>query len=107
MPVVIGQPIDAPCFLARAVRISLIVVSSPEGTFLISSSTSVGAGITTVPVPHLLLILSVIFSTFGRPLLSCSFSDQLILTFLFDKILPSQFRFSVLLIRLPNNACEA
>jgi len=50
--VVIGQLIVASCFFARASRIPLIVTSLPLGTFLISSSTSRGAGITTVPSPH-------------------------------------------------------
>jgi ABC-type transport system involved in cytochrome c biogenesis permease component len=76
MPVVMGQPIVALCFLASAKRMSLIVMSFPAGTFLISSSTSIGAGITTVPVPQRLLILSVIFSTLGSPLLSFSFSTH-------------------------------
>jgi hypothetical protein len=31
---------------------------------------------TTVPVPHLVLILPVMGTTFGRPLLSASFSRQ-------------------------------
>jgi hypothetical protein len=62
-----------------------MVMSFPLGTLFIISSTSIGAGITTVPVPHLLLILPVIVSTFGRPLLSCNFSDQL---FLFGKNFP-------------------
>jgi hypothetical protein len=57
----------------RAERISLIVVSLPFGTFLINWSTSIGAGITTVPVPNFLLILPLISSTFGYPLLSFSF----------------------------------
>jgi hypothetical protein len=38
------------------------------------SSTSTGAGMTHVPVPHLLLILSLISTTLGRSLLSASFS---------------------------------
>ncbi len=77
MPVVIGQPIVALCLFATAARISFIVTSFPSGTFFIISSTSTGAGMTTVPVPHLLLILSVILSTFGRSLLSANFSVQL------------------------------
>jgi hypothetical protein len=72
MPVVMGQPIVALCFLASAARISFIVTSLPVGIFLIISSTSIGAGITMVPVPHRLLMASVIFSTLGSPLLSLS-----------------------------------
>ena len=64
MPVVNGQPIVALCLVASAERISLIVVIFPFGTFLINWSTSIGAGITTVPVPHFLLILPLISSTF-------------------------------------------
>jgi len=67
IPVVIGHPIVAPCLRANVLRISLIVTSFPLGTFLINSFTSLGAGITIVPLPHLLLIFSVILSTLGRP----------------------------------------
>jgi len=38
--------------------------------FFGSSPSARGAGMTTVPVPHFLLILSVIFPTLGRSLLS-------------------------------------
>ncbi len=74
----------APCLLASILRISFMVISLPLGTFFIISSTSFGAGITTVPVPHLLLIFSVIFSTLGRSLLSANFSchDLGVLVFL-------------------------
>jgi len=46
------------------------------GTLFIRLSTSMGAGITMVPLPQRLLIFSVIFSTLGSPLLSWSFSVQ-------------------------------
>src|SRR4030042_4856705 len=81
MPVVMGQPIVALCFLASAARISFIVVTLPLGIFLIISSTSTGAGIITVPFPQRLLIFSVIFSTLGNPLLSVSFSHQVFFLF--------------------------
>src|SRR4030065_2093595 len=81
MPVVMGQPIVAWCFLASAARISFMVVTLPFGIFLIISSTSTGAGITTVPFPHRLLIVSVIFSTLGNPLLSFSFSHHVFFLF--------------------------
>ena len=55
-PVVIGQPMVAPCFLASLSLIWLMVISLPLGTLLIISSTSLGAGMTSVPVPHLWLI---------------------------------------------------
>src|SRR3972149_2592406 len=81
MPVVMGQPIVAWCFLARAARISFMVVTLPLGVFLIISSTSTGAGITTVPFPQRLLIFSVIFSTLGKPLFSFSFAHQVFFLF--------------------------
>ena len=74
IPVVIGQPIVAPCLFARVLRISLRVISFPFVTCFIISLTSIGAGITMVPVPHLVLILSVIGSTLGNSLLSANFS---------------------------------
>jgi hypothetical protein len=49
----------------------------PTGTFLIISSTSIGAGITTEPVPQHSLILSVIFSTLDSPLLLFGFSTHI------------------------------
>ncbi len=55
-----------------------MVISLPLGTRLIISSTSLGAGITMVPVPHLLLILSVISTTLGKSLSSASFSCQVL-----------------------------
>jgi hypothetical protein len=70
MPVVMGQEIVALCFLASAARMSLVVVIFPAGTFLINSSTPIGAGITIVPAPQHLLDLSASFSTLGNPLLS-------------------------------------
>ena len=76
MPVVIGQPMVAPCLLATICRIWLMVMSLPRGTILIISSTSLGAGMQTVPVPHLVLILPVISTTFGKSLLSASFACQ-------------------------------
>src|SRR5215472_6591682 len=74
MPVVMGQPIVARCLFAREERIWLIVVRRPGGTRFISQSTSFGEGITTVPLPQRTLILGVIGSTRGNPLLSASFS---------------------------------
>lgn len=69
-----GQPIVARCLRARAERISLMVVTLPGGTLLMSRSTSTGAGMATVPCPHLALILGVILTTRGKSLLSASFS---------------------------------
>jgi len=83
MPVVIGHQMVALCLRARASRRELIVVTFPFGTFRISSSTSLGAGITIVPVPHILFIPSGIFSTRGRSSLSASFSRQLFRVFIF------------------------
>jgi ABC-type transport system involved in cytochrome c biogenesis permease component len=92
MPVVIGQPIVALCFRASAARIWFIVTSFPSGTLFISASTSLGAGITTVPTPQRLLILLVIFSTFGKPLSSFNFSVQV---FFFGIVFPiSGFQYS-------------
>ena len=51
MPVVIGQAKSVLCFLANAVRSSLMMVSLPLGTFLISASTSSGARMTNRPSP--------------------------------------------------------
>jgi len=65
IPVVMGQPIVAWCLVARAWRISFIVVSLPLGTFLINWSTSTGAGITTVPGPHFFAQSTLITSTLG------------------------------------------
>jgi len=80
MPVQMGQVMVAPCFLASVLRISFMVVSLPLGTLCMSSSTSVGLGMTTVPVaPQCLLILGVMGSMRGKSLLSRSFSDQLFL----------------------------
>src|SRR5438552_4740412 len=62
------------CFLARTARRSLMVTSFPFGTRRMSSSTSIGAGTTIVPVPQRVVILPSIFPVFGRPLLSASFS---------------------------------
>src|SRR5688500_15242005 len=76
MPVVIGQPIEARCFLATAARISLIVISLPFGTRRMMASTSIGAGMAIVPVPQRVVILPMILPTFGRSLLSLSFSRQ-------------------------------
>src|SRR5438128_4264459 len=76
MPVVIGQPMVAPCFLATRLRISLIVISLPAGTRFMMASTSRGAGMATVPRPQRLDILPVIGTTLGRSLLSASFSRQ-------------------------------
>lgn len=91
MPVVMGQPMVALCFLARAARISLIVPSFPAGILLIISSTSMGAGITTVPVPHLWLMDSVIFSTLGNPLLSFSFSHHVFVFVVISPLARSYF----------------
>src|SRR5947209_1978174 len=74
MPVVIGQPMVAPCFLATTARISLIVISFPSGTRLMMASTSRGAGMATVPLPQRRVILPVIGTTFGSSLSSASFS---------------------------------
>jgi hypothetical protein len=81
MSAVMGQPIVALCFLARAMRMSLIVASFLAGTFFISSSTSIGAGMTMVPVPYRLLSFSVIFSTLRSPLLPYSFSTHDVIFF--------------------------
>src|SRR3954470_10421195 len=78
MPVVIGQPIVAPCFRAIAARNSFVVTSRPRGTCRIRASISVGAGMAHVPVPHRVLILPVIVTTLGRPLLKASFSRQVL-----------------------------
>jgi len=74
IPVVRGQPIVASCFLARCSRISLIVTTRPLGTFRIASSTSRGAGTTTVPRPHRADIAPSILATLGKSLSSASFS---------------------------------
>src|SRR5215471_21284622 len=63
IPVVMGQPIVARCLLAREERIWLMVVRRPRGTRLISASTSLGEGMTTVPLPQRALMLGVIGST--------------------------------------------
>src|SRR6187431_2055574 len=82
MPVVMGQLKSAPCFRARAARISLIVINLPRGTFFMMASTSRGAGITISPLPHLVVILPVTGPTLGRPLLSDNFSLQDFLGFM-------------------------
>src|SRR5256885_17252966 len=74
IPVVIGQPMVTLCLEARSARISLMVMSFPLGTFCMSASTSVGAGITIVPVPQRAVILPSILPTFGNPLLLANFS---------------------------------
>src|SRR5688572_10433129 len=76
MPVVIGHPTSTRCLRASAPRISLIVVSLPFGTLRMISSTSIGAGMTIVPVPQRVVIFPSILPTLGNPLLSASFSRQ-------------------------------
>src|SRR5579871_5551573 len=76
IPVVIGQPIVAPCFLARRVRMSLIVMTLPRGTRFMMASTSRGEGMTTVPVPQRCDILPSMGTTRGRSGRSASFSRQ-------------------------------
>src|SRR5208282_1926778 len=76
IPVVMGQAKSVLCFLASALRSSLIVTTRPLGTCFISASTSRGAGMTNVPVPQRLVILPVTLQTFGRPSSSASFSRQ-------------------------------
>src|SRR5262245_35472097 len=78
MPVVIGQAIVAPCLRAIAARNSVVVTSRPRGTCRIRALTSAGAGMAQVPVPQRVLILPVIWTTFGRPLLNASFSRQVL-----------------------------
>ena len=78
MPVVIGQPMVAPCFRAIAARNSLVVTSRPRGTCRIRASISAGAGMAHVPVPQRVLILPLIATTLGRPLLKASFSRQVL-----------------------------
>ena len=77
IPVVSGHAIVAPCLRARTLRSSSIVVTLPRGTWRMSWSTSIGAGITNVPVPHRLLLAASMGQTLGSPLLSASFSCQL------------------------------
>jgi hypothetical protein len=50
-----------------------MVVSFPLGTFRISASTSRGAGMTQVPLPHRALILPLMGQTLGKSLSSASF----------------------------------
>src|SRR5689334_16922312 len=76
MPVVTGQVKSAPCSRASFARISLIVISRPLGICFMIASTSIGAGMTILPVPQRLDILPVTGPTLGRPLLSASFSRQ-------------------------------
>src|SRR5437764_1302756 len=78
MPVVIGQAIVAPCLRAIADRNSFVVTSRPRGTCRISASISAGAGMAQVPVPQRVLILPLIATTFGRPLLKASFSRHVL-----------------------------
>jgi len=65
--------------------LSLVANEFPERVFDVGiceqHAVTFGAGMATVPVPHLLLIFSVISSTLGRPLSSASFSTQLFLFF--------------------------
>jgi len=77
IPMVSGHAIVAPCLRARTLRSSSIVVTLPRGTWRMSWSTSIGAGITNVPVPHRLLLAASMGQTLGSPLLSASFSCQL------------------------------
>ena len=53
-----------------------MVTTRPLGTCFINASTSRGAGMTNVPVPHRLVNLPVTLQTLGKPLLSASFSRQ-------------------------------
>src|SRR5262249_54770244 len=64
------------CFLATQARISLMVMILPRGTRFMMASTSMGAGMATVPLPQRVDILPVIGTTFGKSLLSLSFSCQ-------------------------------
>src|SRR5688572_9519442 len=82
MPVVMGQAMVVPCFLAKAARSSLMLVSLPLGTLSMSSLTSMGAGTTKVPVPQRVLSLPSILPTLGRSLLSRSFSPQVLRAFI-------------------------
>jgi len=83
MPVVIGQAKSVLCFLASAVRSSLMVVSLPLGTFLISASTSSGAGMTNRPSPNFLENLSLLLSKYlGKSLVLLSLAVQLTLVLL-------------------------
>src|SRR5688500_17557766 len=86
MPVVMGQAMVVPCFLARAARSSLMLVSLPLGTLSMSSLTSIGAGTTKVPVPQRVRSLPSILPTFGRSLQSRSFSPQVLRGFIGCKI---------------------
>jgi len=83
MPVVIGQAMVAPCRCARTLRSSSMVVSVPSGTRRMRSYTSMGAGMTNVPVPHRLLLVESILQTLGKPLSSASFSCQVFLCLFF------------------------
>src|SRR5262245_60969635 len=51
-----------------------MVVRRPRRTVFMAASTSIGAGMSMVPVPNRRAILPSIFPTFGSPLLSASFS---------------------------------
>ena len=81
-----GQVKLTRCFWASASRIWLMVVTRPFGTRRINSSTSMGAGTTIVPVPHLAVILPVTLPILGRPLLSASFTCHVFLRFDFALI---------------------
>src|SRR5438552_1320563 len=85
-PVVSGQAKSALWFAASAARSSLMVTTWPLGTFFISWFTSIGAGMTIFPVPHCFDIFCVTSVTFGRPLLSCSFSRHDFLFFIYGPI---------------------
>jgi hypothetical protein len=74
MPVVNGQAIVARCFRAKCVRISWVVTTWPFGTLRMAASTSRGAGMTKVPLPHLRDRVPSMRATFGRSLSSASFS---------------------------------
>ena len=91
MPVVMGQPIVAPCRRARIARMPLIVISFPFETRFMMSSTSFGAGMATVPAPHFFVIRPSIGATRGSPRLSASFSDHVLRFFVFVVLILSSF----------------
>src|SRR5262249_21060126 len=78
IPVVMGQATSTPCLRASAARSWPMVVNLPLVTCRIKASTSIGAGTTSVPWPHLLLILPVMRPTLGNRLLSANFSRQVL-----------------------------
>src|SRR5262249_56732865 len=75
IPVVIGHATFAFESLASLDLICDCVISFPFGTVRITESTSMGAGISIVPVPNLFCILGGISTTFASCFLS-SFSLQ-------------------------------